>query len=270
MKKIANFSQTYKVIEQFTWGATGHDREYLIDFLIKDTNTINLRKLLDLHTFNFHNYRPEETLSIRNKINSVIPTTFSAFYNCTYGYSFLKHIEFLKEQGITDILWIQDDEFCIHDNFEDIKNIFEFYKQRDDIKSLCLRLAKSTLDKNGTVITTDDIGEDINSNIKIYKTTSQDSDTYDRHGFPSGGLLCDINIIYNMLTCNKHIIQTTNAYELERYMCKYGIQNNIQRCVLSQPIIKVFNITGMGGSIGGSEENLNFLNKKFNTDISYK
>ena len=109
-------------------------------------------------------------MSAKAKISSVISTTFVSFYNCTYGYSFLKHIEFLKSQGITDILWIQDDEFCIHNNFDDIKDIFEFYKQRDDIKCINLTLPKCTLDKDGTVITTDDVGEDINSNVKIYKT----------------------------------------------------------------------------------------------------
>jgi hypothetical protein len=270
MKKIANFSQTYKALKQFTWGATGHDREYLIDFFIKDVNAIKLRKLLDLHTFTFHNYTKEEALNICKKISSVIPTNFISYYNCTYGYSFLKHIEFLKSQGITDILWIQDDEFCIHDNFDDIKDILEFYKQRNDIKCINLTLPKYTLDKDGTVSTTDDVGEDINSNIRIYKTTSRDMNAYDKHGFSSGGLLCDIDIIYNMLTDNINLIHTTNAYEIERYMCNYGVHHNIQRCVLSLPIIGVFNITGMGGSLTYAEENLTFLNKKFNTNISYK
>jgi hypothetical protein len=266
MKKIANFTQTYKVIQEFTWGADGVDREYLIDFMIKDENQIKLRKLLDLHTFNFHNYKKEETNSIRKKITSKIPTVYNLYSNCTYGYSFIKHIEYLKSEGITDILWIQDDEFCIHDNFDDIKDIFEFYKSREDIKCICLRLPKSDIDKVLSA-TSDDIGEDINNNIKIFKTNSQDINTYDRHGFPSGGLLCDIDIIYSMLISTDGLSSTTNAYNLERIMCDYGTAHKIQRCVLSHPIIKVFNISGMGGSLGDAQECLETLNAKFNMDL---
>jgi hypothetical protein len=63
------------------------------------------------------------------------------------------------------------------------------------------------------------------------------------------------------------ITTTTNAYHVEDIMCHTGLMHNFQRCVLNVPLLGVYNITGMGGSLGHAEFYLDELNKKFITSV---
>lgn len=269
MKKIGNFSQTYQFLPQFTEGSDGRDREYLIDFLIRDNIQVWLRNNLDLHTFSFHNYDKNSAKSILSKIKKHIPNTEGICYNnMTYGLSFLKHLEFLQSKGITDVLWIQDDEFTTHVNLDDYKDFLKFYKSRPDINHVSLSVEKSRLSLGIGGPSSDDIGEKINDNITIYKTNCNDFFNFDKHAFPSGAVICDINILLNVFRSVPAITTTTNAYHVEDIMCHIGHINNFQRCTLNIPLLGVYNITGMGGSLGHAEFYLDELNKKFNTSIS--
>ena len=268
MKKIGNFSQTYQFLPEFTEGSDGRDREYLIDFLLKDDIQIWLRSNLDLHTFSFHNYNIDSARSIISRIKERIPNTRGLCYNnMTYGLSFLKHLEFLQSRGITDVMWIQDDEFTTHTNLDDYKDFLEFYKSRPDINHVSLSVHKERLSQGINGPSNDDIGEKINDNLTIYKTNCNDFFNFDRHAFPSGAVICDIGILLNVFRSMPSITTTTNAYHVEDIMCHTGLMHNFQRCVLNVPLLGVYNITGMGGSLGHAEFYLDELNKKFITSV---
>ena len=92
----------------------------------------------------------------------------------TYGLSFLKHLEFLQSRGITDVIWIQDDEFTTHANLDDYKDFLEFYRSRPDINHVSLSVHKERLSVGINGPSNDDIGERINDNLTIYKTNCKD------------------------------------------------------------------------------------------------
>ena len=182
MKRIGNFSQTYQCIPEYTFGSDGRDREYLIDFLIKDEIQIWLRNNIDLHTFSFHNYDIEKARNIIAKIKNYIPDTKGVIYNnMTYGLSFKKHLEYLQSNGVTDVLWIQDDEFTTHIDLNDFKDFLNFYKNRSDINHVCLSVHKERLSKGINGPCADDVGEKINDNLIIYKTNCNDFLNFDRY-----------------------------------------------------------------------------------------
>lgn len=267
MKKIGNFTQTYQVNPLYTWGSDGRDREFLLDFLERDKNQLWLRKNIDLHTYTFHNYDIERAKEIGKRLKSLIPSTKCMCYNnVTYGKSFLLHLNYLKSQGITDVLWIQDDEFTVHSNINDFKDFLNFYKKRPDINHVSLSVHKDRLTNNGEMLITDNKGEYINDNLIIYKTNCQDYFNFDKHAFPSGAVICDINMLLEAFNQMPEITNTTNAYQVEDILCSTGYSRNFQRCTLNTPLFGVFNITGMGGSLGHAEFYLEELNKKFNTD----
>ena len=66
--KIASITQTYQSDSRFSTGTDGKDRSFLIDYLLKDTIQLKLRNLVDLQTFNFHNYNIDKAKDISEAI----------------------------------------------------------------------------------------------------------------------------------------------------------------------------------------------------------
>lgn len=121
MKKISNISQTY-----------GNFRHTEIDCVAnKDIIGHNIRKQLDLHTFTFHNCHPLFMRQSMQMISSAIPnTTYFISNNKPYGQTIRKTLNALKDKGMTDILFLQDDQFCPYSetNLKIINLIFDWYK----------------------------------------------------------------------------------------------------------------------------------------------
>jgi hypothetical protein len=259
MKKIANFTQTYRTIPQFTSGTDGVNREFLIDYQLRDKTGLWWRKNLDLHTFSFHNWDEEAAKRLGQKILNVLPNTeFFCYNNMTYGETFHRHLTYLKKQGITDVLWIQDDEFTIFSDIMHLKAFLDFYKKREDIKCVYLGVSKQALKFS----TADDIGEQIDYSLFIYKTKCEDFHKLDNHAFPMGNCICNIDILLSFIK-NEQEFEATDNYTYEYMICQKGLAQNLQRCVLNIPFFKAYNVVGMGGSLGSSKTHFNELIDRF-------
>lgn len=259
MKKIANFTQTYRPLQQFTTGTDGENREFLIDYQLKDKVGLWWRRNIDLHTFSFHNYDERVAKRMSQKILNVLPDTkIFCYNNMTYGETFYRHLFYLKEQGITDVLWIQDDEFTIFNDISCIKQFLNFYKTREDINCVTFCASKQELN----FVTADDIGEKITPNLYIYKTKCSDYDKFDGHAFTMGTCLCNIDILLSFLE-NKHELSITDNYQYEHMFCKKGLSQNLQRCILNIPFFKPYNIVGMECSLSGANPLFKELIERF-------
>ena len=259
MKKIANFTQTYHALPQFTSGTDGENREFLIDYQLRDKTALWWRKNIDLHTFSFHNWDERAAKRVGQKILNVLPDTkLFCYNNMTYGETFCRHLTYLKEQGITDVLWVQDDEFTIFNDHMYLKMFLDFYKIRDDIKCVCLNVSKQAFKFQ----TADDVGEQLDTNLFVYKTKCDDFHKFDSHAFPMGNCLCDIDILLSFIKNEE--LKVTDNYTYEHIFCQKGLAQNLQRCILNIPFFKAYNIIGMGGSIGYAAPLFKELVERFN------
>lgn len=267
MKKIANFTQTYRTIPEYTWGADSENREFLFDFLLKDKVNIWFRSKLDFHNISFHNYETEDAKKIVQKVQTVLPDTAGFVYNnMTYAQSFFEHLKILKyEHQITDVCWIQDDEFFIYSNLADIEDFIKYYRNDSTLTNVVLGTGKSVLDytlSRQNMTTADTNGEHITDTLILYRTNCTDFFNFDKHPFGSGACICNIDILLDIFENFGDHIKTNNAYHVEEYMGTIGLQKNLQRCILNVPFIKPYNIVGMGGSLGSAEKNLQDLNTR--------
>jgi hypothetical protein len=267
MKKIASFTQTYRSSSEYSWGTDCKDRTYLLDWLVKDENANYLRNNLDLHVYSFHNCDVSYAKDQIKKLKATFPDIKGVCYNnMTFGRSVCEHLMYLKSQGVTDVLWINDDEFSVHNNIQDYKDFLNFYRSRPDINHVYLRNdIKTLVDKIQN--TADDVGEQINENLRIFKTTCHDYVRFDNHALPSGGLICDIEILLQCAFANPVFLTTMDAYMIDSLMGVVAQKLNFQRCTLNITLLQAFNITGMGGSIGNGQQYLDELNQRFNTSV---
>lgn len=264
MKKIANFTQTYKNNTDYTWGADFEDREYLFDYLIKDKTSLWLRSKLDFHNISFHNYDKEGAKKILDKVSAYLPDTKGFIYNkMTYAQSFKTHLEILKnEHGITDIFWIQDDEFFIYNHLSDIEELLNYYRNDPTLINVQFGVSSGVmLNKNKTL--TDSEGEIVNDSLILHRTTCNDFNNFwpgQPCAFPSGACICSIDLLLQILSEFGDHLYTKNAYDVEGLMGMIGLKHNLQRCSLNIPLLKAYNITGMGGSLAGADKNREELN----------
>lgn len=255
MRRIANFSQTYQVNSLFSSGSDGRDREFLIDFLLKDDNQLHLRSLLDLHTFTFHNYDEQKARSISKKIKNKLPNTRCNLYNnMTLGTAILSHLQFLLSNKITDVLWIQDDEFSVESS-QALLDFYNFYKNNEYVKnvSLCYKYS----DLNSPEVESLKISDE----LTIYKTCSTDFADSKKYAMDFSAFICDIQILYNAFT--EIDISTLDAYKLEGDFTGFIQNNNTPRFVLNKPLFKTYNVVGMVHSLGQADTNFKELQNKY-------
>jgi hypothetical protein len=252
--KIASITQTYQLDNRFSTGSDGKDRSFLIDYLLKDTIQLKLRNLVDLQTFNFHNYNIDQAKDISKKIKNTIPEMKCTVYNnMTLGQSLFSHLDYLKNRGITDILWLQDDEFSIAEE-RDVIDVFNFYKNNNLIN---LSLCHSALDIDIENINSETVSE----NITLYRSSVLDFVEKKKYAMDFSAFICNIEILYNAF---KNIdILTKDAYRLEGEFSSFIGSFDFPRCVLNKPLFKTFNVVGMIPSLGCSEQNYDTLQKRF-------
>jgi len=260
MKKIANFTQTYDVMAPFTTESDGKDRSFLIDFLVRDENQKNIRNyLLDYPTYNFHNMDQKKTSVLTSKISDAMPRTeFFSYYGMTFGESISRHVRMLKDKGCTDLLWIQDDEFFVHDSFEDFKTMLNFYRSNENIQHICLHYGMKELGLDGN----DFKSHTIDDHVKIYEVSARNIADKGQFGMNNTAFLCNIDLFLNKIF-DESVIPYTNAYELELVMMRKSVDNDIPRFVCNTRFFRTFNIVGMSGSLGEAEKNLEELKNRF-------
>lgn len=252
--KIASVTQTYQYDHRFISGVDGKDRSFLIDYILKDSPQIKLRNLVDLQTFNFHNYNIEQAKILSKKIKNTLPYIKCTVYNnMTLGQSIFSHLDFLISKGITDILWLQDDEFSIADE-NSIIDAFNYYKSNKLINlSLCC---------NSNDIDVENINcEEISKDLHVYRSSTIDFTHKKRHGMDFNAFICNLDLIYNAF---KNIdTSTLDAYKLEGDFSTFMSNLMIPRCVLNKSLFKTFNVVGMLHSLGDADKNYDVLQKRF-------
>jgi hypothetical protein len=252
--KIASITQTYQLDTRFSSGSDGRDRSFLIDYLLKDAPQLKMRSLVDLQTFNFHNYNVEEAKLLSSKIKKVIPNIKCTVYNnMTLGQSIFSHIDFLKTKGITDILWIQDDEFSIAKE-KDLVNALNYYKNSNLVNlSLCNSI-KEIDDYNID-------SETVSENLTLYRSSVLDFTNKNKYAMEFSAFICNIDILKEAFL--NIDIMTSDAYKLEGDFSTFIAHTMIPRCVLNYPLFKTFNIVGMIYSLTEADKNYEILQKRF-------
>ena len=262
MRKIANFTQTYSA-SQWSPGTDGQSREFLIDALRLNSGKIDAINSLDLQTFNFHNLSEEESKRLATKVKSVIPNCeFYVYQNMTLGSTILKHLNLLLKRGITDFMWIQDDEFFTYNNIQDFYDVLNFYKSNPEIKHINLLHAIQNgaqvdrYTKHYGVKDADKIN--INENIILYKTNTEHLKDANNYAMDFTAFVCDITYFLKYMF-NESFVNFFDAYKLEGAVNEYSIKNNVQRYITNVNFFESFNIVGLPPSLGKSNEALKRL-----------
>jgi hypothetical protein len=260
MKRIANFTQTYRGNSNWSPGSDGKNRDFLIEALCKNSGKINSIQLLDYQTFNFHNLEVSHSKSLAQKIKTVLPDcNFFVYQNMSFGNTILKHLHLLKERGISDVLWIQDDEFFTHTNFNDFKILIDFYKKTPEIKHINLlnRLYGDTqinaYTQHKGVSPVDSI--QVTNDIFIYKTYARDIEPANNYVMDFSAFICDIDFFLTKMY-DETFINHLDAYKLEGAVNAKSLQNNVQRFFTNISFFESFNIVGMPPSLGNGSKAL--------------
>lgn len=260
MKIISNFTQTYRGSPEWTPGSDCKNRDFLIEAFCNDHNKIKCYKLLDKPTFSYHNFDTKDALVLNDKIKTVIPNIKSYCYSDTsFGYCILTHLNMLKSQGVTDFIWLQDDEFFTHSSFEDFANFYNFYKNEPDLKNVTLvRSHKEFLAVNAFNVKTIP-----NTNMEIHRCHAQDLANLNLYAaMDFTAFICNIDYFLTKMF-DSSFVRLTQAYDLERAVTYKSIKNNIERGFLNINFFSSFNIVGMGGSLCQTGERLKELTERF-------
>ena len=261
MKIISNFTQTYRGSIQWTPGSDCKNRDFLIKAFCNNTNKVKCYELLDYPTFSFHNLELEHAKKLNEQLKTVLPNIKGYCYNnTTFGDCILTHLISLKNQGITDFLWIQDDEFFTHSNFEDFARFYEFYKNNDDIKNVSLLHPRSDF----SILESSDVRKIPNSDLELSCFQSSDIKKVRTYSMDFTSFICNIDYFLKKMF-DKQFVNILDAYQLEGAVLHKSAFNNVERRFLNIGFFESFNIVGMGGSLGRSKESyerlqqLNFL-----------
>ena len=258
MKTIGNFTQTYKGTPRWSPGSDCKSRDFLIDAFCKDDNKINCYKLLDYPTFSFHNFDTESATRLNEKIKTVIPNIKSVCYQkMSFGSCILLHLNMLKNKGLTDFMWIQDDEFFTHTNFKDFAKFYEFYKNNEDIKHVNL-LYPSTDFQNSASFDTKHISND----LQISRFSSAEMKRTKDYTMDFTAFICNIDyFLTNMF--DDQFVNLLDAYQLEGAVLNKSFQNNVERGFLNVGFFESYNIVGMRCSTCKTGETLKKLQNNF-------
>lgn len=256
MKTISNFSQTYRGTFEWSPGSDNKNRDFLIDTFCKDVNKIKCYNLLDYPTFNFHNFfNVEEASTLALKLKAVIPNLKGFVYNhMSLGSCIINHLTSLKNQGITDFMWIQDDEFFVHNSFEDFKQFVDFYKTSEDIKHVNLLHPR----KDFSQLESPDVRLIPNTNINVSCFSSSELKKVRIYSMDFTAFICNIDyFLTNMF--EESFINFLDAYKLEGAVLHKSFDSNVERRFLDVKMFDSFNIVGMGGSVCQTGETLQRL-----------
>lgn len=265
MKRLANFTQTYKGATRWSPGSDGRNRDFLVDALIHNPGKLKAIELMDMQTFSFHNMEYDHCSQLADKINTKLPKCkFLIYQEMTLGSTFVKHLNFLKDNGITDFLWLQDDEFFTYDKFNDFKLVIDFYKENKDVNHINLlhRVVDGkqhdAYSTHTGVKPTDTIK--LSKNIFINKTHTKDILPANNYAMDFTCFICNIDyFLKNMFDTS--FTSFLDAYKLEGAVNEMSIKNNVQRYIPNVNFFESFNIVGMPPSLGRSEASLTKLRK---------
>jgi hypothetical protein len=255
MKLIGNFTQTYTGSVHWTPGSDCKNRDFLIDAFCNDKNKINCYNLLDYQTFSFHNMELSHAQKLNNQIKTALPKIKGVCYNdTTLGNCILTHLLFLKKQGMTDFLWIQDDEFFTHTNFNDFRYFLDFYKNNSDIKNVSLLYPVSEF----SILESKDVRKIPNTELEISCFFPTELKQVRPYSMDFTAFICNIDYFLTKMF-DSSFTNIRDAYQLEGAVLHKSASNNVERRFLNIKFFDSFNIVGMGGSLSQATERLETL-----------
>jgi len=263
VKKFGSITQTYDRKGEWSPDSDGKDRSFLINYQLQDTTQVKFRQSMDVHLYTFHNVELTKAKSIASKIKEVIPKTQSFCYNdMLFKETVKRNLLYLKEQGVTDVVWIQDDDFFV--GREDLFfNLIEYYKNNNlshvnlffkytDFKPVQERKIRK-----------------INDDLLLYESRAADfHNTPPLFAMDNSPFICNLELlctaIYNKEILDANIIR---AYDLEHAIRFNSLHNDIARFTTNHSFFETFNVVGLGGSLGNSEKSSKRLQEKFGKQV---
>lgn len=258
MKLIGNFTQTYRGSIEWTPGSDCKNRDFLIEAFCKDVNKIKCYNLLDYPTFSFHNFEVSDAKLLNDKLKQAVPNLKSYCYNnMSFGSSILAHLQTLKDKGMTDFLWVQDDEFFTHSSFEDFECFLNYYKNNKNIKHVSLLYPRTEFP---TAIPSE-VTKIPNSNLELSCFYPSELIKTKAYTMDFTAFICNIDYFLDNMF-GENFVGLLDAYQLEGAVLHKSFKNNIERRFLNIGFFESFNIVGMGGSTCRTGETLKKLQEK--------
>ena len=243
MKIIGNFSQTYQGKDNWTPGNDGKDRSFLVESMLRDKNQVKIRNLLDYHTYTFHNLNREKSIELAQKIKKQIPKTVFFQYNNMYFIDTIRvHFEHLKSKGITDVLWIQDDEFFVG-NYDQFLILFDFYKKNKDVLHVNLF---NSFPEAADPKQFEQFKIKLTNDLWVYNLNCNDWSVDNKMALDHSACIFNLDYflekVYTIEFFSKKI---SDLYRLEGATHESAKTSNMQRYACNKNFFRSFNIVGM-------------------------
>jgi hypothetical protein len=265
VKKIGSLTQTYDRKDNWSPDSDGKDRSFLLNYQLQDVTQVKLRQLVDVHLYSFHNVKLEKAKKMATLIKDKIPRTQSlCYYDVLFSETVRSNLLYLKNQGVTDVLWIQDDDFFVGDNEQLLFDLIEYYKSNSTVNHVSLFFPYASLkpvqQRKSTMI---------NDALFLYESRATDfHNTPPLFAMDNSPFICNLELLCTAMY-DKHVfdLNIERAYDLENYVRFNSLKNDVTRCTTNHSFFETFNVVGLGGSLGNAEKSSKRLQDKFGKPV---
>jgi hypothetical protein len=233
----------------------GDKRSELYNFKNKDSGDRYFRNKLDYNLFVFHN-SPD---SFIEKTKSTFFSNFNLTYakiTGSYPSALKKALLLLKEKGVTKVVFLQDDVFCLQKEKKTIDNLIELLRITE-LPHLNLEYCYNNFaDKLQNVSPTLNV-----NGLKIFKTDTNffKTATPTSWSFDDSAYYSSLNFMLDHIYDSKYFTYP-DIWSAEWYLKAKFNQINMPRPITD---IKFFRRVNLLGPNNNREAELNFLNKEF-------
>jgi len=225
-RKICIFTQTY-----------GNDRDILFHYHNMDSMDIYFRNSFDLNIYSFHNSSDSyvDTILCSDYISSIKKIEIIRYNQISYTQSWKNTINYLIENNIDYVVFLQDECFSIGDK-NLIDGVINFIKEGDyDMLNLEYPYDDlNTQDKEILNLTRD---------ITIFKTNSIDFVNRGYYYIDDGPYVSNLNFLTSDVYDDNYY-QFGYIWSAENYLNEKIKNSPIDRFTMNKPIYKRFNIVG--------------------------
>ncbi len=247
----------------------GSGRDELFFYHSLDKFDIFFRNNFD-NLFSFHNCS-EDTINNLKKFeffDKIKNKEFILYNGITYTETLKRTLLYLKNNGYTHVIYIQDDSLSIFNEsrFEErmleIEDLLDYFKN-ENIQMLNLEYEIDFLcEKNNHEyhhkITKESIEKKEYKNLEIVNTTSIDFKERGLWSFDDGAYIANIDFLFDNLYDNVYF-QKGDIWSAENYLNQKWSLNKYTRNLSSISLYRRFNIVGRNSNRNVDIQNLNNL-----------
>jgi len=234
----------------------GHDRTELYQYKALDKLDKLFRNKLDYNLYIFHNTTDEFVTKIKqSNVFSDFNLTFAGIQG-SYPYALKQALIHLKNKGITKIIFLQDDVFCLLHNEQEVLDLVELLKttKMPYINlEYCYDTFKDKLDSSFALTSYKDY-KIFNTDTTFFKNATTWSWSFDDSPYFST-LDFALNTIYD-----ETYFSYPDIWSAEWYLKAKFDQQNISRPITN---VSSFRRVNLIGKHANREEELKFLKTKF-------